>query len=237
MKKIMIVAAVLVVMVASVVSAEVSGSVSTKLLAEYVSPVGFVFYDKPIQQAELFVALPNGFYADLWVSMPLNGKNNFGKEVDYTLGWSGDLAGTGLRLNAGVSYYDCINLFSSKGDVINPYAKLSKTVVIDDSQSITPFVKIELPFAVHNDFQIGSRAYLGASHSWKVTERASFLTDVYVVRDGNKGFVGSLTETVSWKIAKKITAGASFTVSQPISRFLDGRKTQVVPAVGLTFNF
>lgn len=237
MKKMIIAVVVLVVMMAAAASAEVSGSVSTKMLTEYVSPVGFVFYDKPVQQSELFVALPAGFYADLWVSMPLDGRNNFGKEVDYTLGWSGEFAGTGLWLNAGVSYYDCINLFTSKGDVINPYAKLSKTVVIDEKQSITPFVKIELPFAVHNDFQIGSRAYLGASHSWKVAERAVFLTDVYVVRDGSKGFVGSLTETVSWKIAEKITAGASLTVLQPISSFSDGRKTQVVPAIGLTLNF
>jgi len=243
MKKILFAAVALVVVVATAATAEISGSISTKTVAKYVGSAGTKFYDAPVQQTDIFISLPKGFYVDFWNSMPLNGKENFGKEDDWTVGWNGKIGESGLKADIGISYYDFIGLFNSAGDTINPYAKISMDIAVTKNQTLTPYVKIEAPFPVSgSSLKGGVRTYGGIIHTWQASEKLSLSQEAYVVYDNgaygmDSGFIGKYAAGASLKIYKSLSLDASLSATAPLTKVHDGRKTEIVPAIGLSTKF
>lgn len=243
MKKI-ILAVAMVVMMVSVASAEPSGSLSSTTAAKYVGGAGTNFYNAPVQQTDLFIILPHGFYVDFWNSLPINGKDNFGKEVDWTIGWSGKIAESGLKADIGISYYDFIGLFESSGDAINPYAKITKEFsVVAKDQTLAVYVKIETPFAASgNSPKSGVRTYLGFIHAWQMSKNASVFQEAYAVYDNGAygkdgGIIGAYKACANMALSQRFSLGISLVATSPLASMRDGRKTQVVPAVGVTYKF
>ena len=113
MKKI-IIALAMIVMIVSVVNAEVSGSLSTKVLPKYVNGDGVIFYDKPVVWTNLFIGSSNGLYVDLWDSKGFSGQN-YGNEIDLDGGYAKD----GLEI--GMAYWNITPVTTlNKSDMVSP---------------------------------------------------------------------------------------------------------------------
>ena len=102
---------------------------STKVLTQYAGDTGVVAYNRPVSQNDLTITLiQSGMYLDIWQSVSLShpGRStNYGNEIEYYAGWSGEISGIGV--DTGVGYFDLITLFSMpEGDVIQPYFELNK---------------------------------------------------------------------------------------------------------------
>lgn len=242
MKKIILAVFMMVVIMVSVANAEVSGSFSTKMVGKYVANNGFVLYDKAVQQTDLFILLPKEFYADLWISLPWDGKENFGKEVDGTLGWNGALGSTGLMADIGVSYFNYIGLAESKGDMINPFAKISKDFAVVENHTLTPYAKVEFPTPISdNNPKGGIYSYLGIQHTWQVSKTISIIQNAYTVYDDGayeleKGWVGKYNVGANIQMGKGIALSPELSAFSPLTSMSD-RKTEVVPAFGIIYNF
>jgi hypothetical protein len=101
-------------------------SFSSKVLNRYVGETGGVSYDRPVSQNDLTIThIPSGVYLDIWQSISLShsGRStNEGNEIDYFIGWSGDMWGIGV--DTGIGYFDLITLFNMPaGDLNLPMPK------------------------------------------------------------------------------------------------------------------
>jgi len=98
--------------------------------------LGVELYNKPVIQSDLKASWACGLYVDLWNSSPLNGNwnDNFGSEVDYSVGWAGKLSKLGLTgpiselsLDIGTAYFDEPGVFSlGADDLLYSHIKLFK---------------------------------------------------------------------------------------------------------------
>ncbi len=83
----------------------------------------------PALQTDLLFSFKNGLYVDLWNSRSLNGSwndGNLGNEVDYGVGWKGDIA-PHLNLNVGITYFDEPKALTfGAGDIIYPHIFLTR---------------------------------------------------------------------------------------------------------------
>jgi len=97
---------------------------------------GATLYDKGVVQSCLDAAFACGLDVGLWNSVSFKEWNsNYGSELDYFAGWSGDLSKLGIasaglsdiNLSAGVTYFDEPNVgtFGAK-DILYSHIKVSK---------------------------------------------------------------------------------------------------------------
>lgn len=241
MRKIAIAVMILIVTI-SIANAEISGNISTKLVSRYIANNGFVLHNKATQQTDLFILMPQGFYADLWISLPWDGKENLGKEADMTIGWNGAIGSTGVVADLGISYFNYISLSRSDDDMINPYAKISKDFTIAENQILSPYVKIETPFPARDrSLKGGIYTNFGIKHTWKIAKKISFSQDICAVYDNGayeleNGWIGKYNATASVQLGKGYSLDLSLSVFTPLTTFSD-RKTEKVPSIGLIYSF
>lgn len=201
-------------------------TLTTKTLSQYVGPNGIVLRDKPVQQTDLFVSLPKSFYADIWVS--LSGKNDLGKEVDYTLGWSGEVSG--LLLDAGVVYYDLIQLFQSRGDAVNFFGKVSREIAISKSVKLTPYAKAEVIMPTNRDYlEGGTLAYAGSSFNWNMPRGFSLNQEIYVLLDSGtygveRAWISKYSAGIKKQLSKTVAVEPGLSIFVPLSKPTDRQK-------------
>lgn len=225
---------------------EPSFALSTKFWSQYLDNNGAVIHDKPVFQSDLLISLPLGFYFDFWHSMGLDGtglSTDLGDEIDYTLGWNGNLKGIGFDL--GFSYLDFIDLFKMpKGDVLRPYAEINKEFKITEKNIITPYVRWDGSFPAGANSPKGGQWFsAGLKHIWQINEIAALQQKLFTLYDtGALGFekaiIGQYHIGLGWSVAKSVTLELpNFKISTPFTSVNDGRKSEFVIGAGLSFRF
>lgn len=211
-------------------------TVSVTVMDKYVVNKGITLHDGPVLQIDAFFGLRLGFYFDLWASKSLDRlsiNDSFGNEIDLTLGWAGNVRGFGV--DAGIAYFDLIELFSlNGGDVVQPFIELNKTFIPADAHTLTPYVRVEimLPVGWEGNPSSGAHIFAGVKHNWKVLDRlalnqkAAVMYDTGTFAGFSSGILGSYDLGLSVALTESVSVGPTFKVVFPVSDLDDGRKTE-----------
>jgi len=228
-----------------------SFKLSTGAYSKYLLEAGNLAYDGPVVQTDLtlFFNKPpiKGAYFNVWWSAGFDDSNlnsNYGDEVDYTVGWAGEVKG--FTLDIGVSLFEMYRIGSLKGDIIHPYLEVGRPFHLSPQHTLTPFFKVTgvsfLPDEEGDRPDGALRMFLGAKHLWSITPGFSISQRAYVLHDEgacgrDSGFIGRYFAGFEKSIAKGLSFNAGITVSSPITHLDDDRKTEVVYGGGLVFRF
>lgn len=213
---------------------------TTTWLSKYVGSAGVVFHDDPVQQTDITLSFDNGVYVNAWNSLPWNGKEGFGKENDITIAWAGKLGDSGFSLDAGISYFDCYQLFNRENDTINPFAKLSYDWELNPNHTLTSSVKLEVPFNVSGGN--GTVVTAKINHSWKLLEKLylnhgpAFIWDNGACTE-HEGIVARYDLGVSYLVTESFSLTAGVNISTPISSGMNDRETEMVGLISLSYSF
>ncbi len=220
---------------------------STKVLNQYVGDTGVVAYNRPVSQNDLTIThIPSGIYLDIWQSISLNhvGRStNLGNEIEYFLGWSGDIAG--IEMDAGVAYFDLITLFKMpEGDVIQPYIELNKKFDVTERHTLTPYVRAEYGIPAKGNAKEfkGLYVYSGLKHGWQVSKDVSVNQKAAIIFDdgaygADRAWVGAYEIAPSYRIKEWLSIDLTGKVIGPFTNVTDGRKTQFIGGGGVSVNF
>lgn len=181
----------------------VTVNVSSKALSSYVfAETGERLWNKPVLQSEITAEFPLGFYATIWHSTGFDSHFNEdgGDELDYYVGWSGELVH--LELEAGAAYFDAVDLFHASGDTVYLYAQVGKTF-----GAFTPFVKgnfyLQPP---GSDLEGGTVLAAGLSYEVQSPlERLSIPVTGWVGHDDgtfglDSGFISRVEAEATWQL-------------------------------------
>jgi hypothetical protein len=224
----------------------IPGTFSTKLAPKYLGGDGLIFHDQSVLQSGLSINLPIGFYGEIWHSAGLDGTNlnsDGGDEIDYAVGWSGNNILGGLGIDVGVTYIDLKDLFTlPRKDLLIIHNEVNWQTKISITSSLTPYIKYEGFLPAPEGPKAGNILHLGIRHTW--TPDASVFSlgqEIGGLYDNGacgarEGLVGKYKLNLSYKILKNASLDFSTTCTWKIHNASD-RQTEVVPSVGLSFNW
>lgn len=209
-------------------------SVYSLVYGKYLGGNGGIFYDKPVHQSGTTVCY-RGFCGDIWGSYSLDGKNGFGKEVDFTGWYDNDWA------EIGIAYFAIWPRGFS--DVFQPFVKLKRQFIVG-KHTLTPYGKLELYWPASGNIpQHGAIFATGLAHTWHLLEFLDFNHEPALKYDngafGNdSAVIGQYKADFSWKLNKNLTVQLPMLkASTPLTRVRDGRKTEFVVGAGAIFSF
>ena len=246
MKNLVILMSALIVFTGSRASAESDYSVtaSVHVLSEYLVTDGNKPHDNTVIQTDLYVTLPNNLYIDLWWSASPNGSanNDGGDEVDYTIGWNGQL--NGYDVDVSLNYFDFTNIGSTKlGDIFSPSIKVGKSYIVANGLKVTPFIDVNgliLVNAPGNDavnVVTGITTTLTSHPRWTLFQTASLVSDTGVFANDSgllfayqAGGTIRITNTFFLDVVK-------VKLAVPITDFSDGRDNNAVVGTGVVMKF
>lgn len=228
---------------------DVSITLTSTFLSEYILTNGFVVYDKPVFQNDLYTLFPkSGLWIDLWYSTPVGhgkllGNNNAGYEFDWSGGWTGKV--DGFDLTVGLAHYDLFPIGTRKGDIIQPYVEIDKSITIDPSNVLSPYVRWEPTFVTPGtSFEGGNYFRIGLRHTLNPVNLEKFhLTHGVELTydDGTAGFdEGVLLKykaEAAIDVTKHFSVGANVTLWTPLTNVKDVRSSTVVPGGFARFHF
>ncbi len=224
-----------------------SQTLTIQVKDKYLLGKDIVAYNKPVVQTDLFIPLIKGFYLDLWWSSGFNKNLNggFDDEIDYTVGWSGEVKN--LNLDLGVAYYNLFNLGRVAGDILQPYFEFGKSFRIKEQHLLTPYFRTEIYFPVEwkgVDAKRGALIFGGVKYEWQALEYLTVSQKLAMVYDtgtfiaSDRGFLGDYNLALSWKVTEKMSIDLpTFRAIVPLSNLNDGRETKTVFGTGITFKF
>lgn len=201
---------------------------------KYLGGNGGIFHDKPVHQTGTTVCY-RGFCGDIWGSYSLDGRNGFGKEVDFT-GWYGN-----DWMEVGVGYF----ALWPKGfsDVVQPFLKLKRQFTVGKHE-LMPYGKLELYWPASGNIpQSGAIFAAGLLHTWHLLQFLDFNHEPALKFDngafGNdSAVIGQYKADLSWKLDKNLTVQLPMLkASTPLTMVRDGRKTEFVVGTGAVFSF
>jgi hypothetical protein len=230
----------------------IEASTSSRVFSKYIDDAGLVAHNGPVVQSELtIVHVPSGFYVDIWHSASISHggvSSNYGNEIDYTLGWSGDFAG--IEIDAGITYIDNITLFTMPvGDSVRPYVELNKKFEVDERNTMTPFIKTEygIPAKGGSRELKGLHIHSGLKHHLEITKGLNVNQKVVLTLDdgafgADRALVGAYEITPSYRFLKQSFYTMSFELSAraigPLAESKDhARKFQLIGGAGLLVDF
>ncbi|MDP2631054.1 MAG: hypothetical protein Q8P56_06655 [Candidatus Uhrbacteria bacterium] len=193
-----IVALIVLVAVALPISVNAQTSVSTEVVSKYIAGAGFLPHDGATAQVDVSVTLPKGFFFGLWFSSGFDFKPNFGREVDYTLGWQNEVVGTGL------AFYDLNDIFGTQGaDIVLPYLELHPSF-IRVGQTFVPFARAEYNLCTRDRSKNSSLDLsVGVKQFWQINERFSVNQRIRLLYDD--GLFGSRSGFITrWDIGSSV---------------------------------
>lgn len=224
--------------IAAPATAQISVDITTGVRSEYTLIYsGIVAYDEPVVQGDLWWTLPRGFWADMWYSTDFQLQDNFGRELDYGFGWSGD------HVQVGGYYFDIMQQFTGNpdGDVVDIFVKWSTSIELG-SNRLSPFIEANYFFMTRGPASYnGSQPNAGISHHWSILKSLNVDQDVALVYDGSlfgsdRGFVGRYQASLTTHPASWLSLRAPhFRVHTPLSPSIHDRETE--PVVGLDVVF
>jgi len=222
-------------------------SFSSKVLNRYVGDTGVVSYDRPVSQNDLTITHnPSGVYLDIWQSISLthSGRStNYGNEIEYLIGWSGEIIGIGA--DAGIGYFDLITLFNMpEGDVIQPYIEFNKKITAAGQHTLTPYVRAEygIPAKGNAKELKGLYVHTGLKHGWQITDDISVSQKAALIFDGgaygaDRAWVGAYEVSPSYRVREWLSLDLSGKVVGPFTSVTDGRTTQFIGSAGFSLNY
>jgi len=222
-------------------------SFSSKVLNRYVGETGVVSYNRPVSQNDLTIThVPSGIYLDIWQSISLShtGRStNEGNEIDYFIGWSGDMWGIGV--DTGIGYFDLITLFNMPaGDVTQPYIELNKKIAIAGQHALTPYARIEYGIPAKGNAKEfrGLYVHTGLKHGWQVTDAISVNQKAAIIFDdgaygADRAWVGAYEAAPSYRFREWLSLDLSGKVVGPFTGVTDGRTTQFIGSAGISLNY
>lgn len=216
-------------------------TVASQLLSKYVDDNGAKYTSGAVLQSSALANLPLGVWFEAWNSKSLRISER--NELDLTLGMTKEIFG--IEVEVGVAYVNLERLMkSNQGDLWKGYASMKRGFKIADSQTMAPFVRIQgyLPVRGSSADEKGFNATLGIEHGVDMTKGVNFSQKTsFLYDDGALGFDRAVIFGYEAGLEAKICGPASLTISgritTPISAVNDGRKTEIIPAVGVKFNF
>ncbi len=221
-------------------------SFSSKVFSQYVGDTGTVFYNRAVSQNDLTISHKSGVYLDVWTSTSLKNAGvatNYGNEVDYTLGWAGEISGVGI--DAGVSYWDLVKLFEMpEGDIVQPYLELNKKVELAVGHTLTPSVKAEygIPAKGNDPLSKGLHVHGALKHGWEISKHFSLNQKAVLTYDdgaygASRALVGAYEFAPTVKLTSWLSLEGSAKVIGPLSQVDDGRKAEYIFAGGFSTSF
>lgn len=232
---------------ASAPNESVSVKFFPKVLSNYKIFNGVTIHDDPVVETDLTLAFPKGFQLGLVHYVGLNDadlSSDFGDELDYTLGWSGKILGTDVV--AGASYFDIVELgYRTKGvtDVIRGYLGASRNYEITEGHKLGPTAKLESRMRVEGHSDLGFALWVGAQHSWQISQSFSFSQKLRAIGDtGSIGFkdivLGRYDAGFNYCFGKNVTWNIfSFTLTTPLTPAGNGQETGETYGTGLLISF
>ena len=229
----------------------VSVEFSSYWLSQYVSPFDMLVSKNAVVQSEARIWIEPGgdfgrFYADIWHSIDDRGSanSNTGDEIDYTLGWKGNLY-RGISLNLWATYFDFVPMGKELGgDQIRFNAELERKLKFGETVSVSPSIRFEVPWGLKGyQDPSGLRVYPGVKGSWEFISGCSINQRIGLCLDD--GACGLQPGTFidykvgfSWQIEKWLMVEPfSFRIIGPLATMSDGRKTEMIFGSGLTVKF
>jgi len=202
------------------------------------SSSGGVVYDKPVLQTDLFIAFQNGIYVDFWNSKSLNSDwENYGNEIDWSLGWYGLVRGFGL--DVGVAYFDEPMGFAfDKQDSWCSHIKVSRDIGL-----CTVYGSFENYAVWHNSGTTGGNVYtIGASKNMEVNKLLSIKSSASTAYDGGPygretGFLLHTGAELDWKVSEKLTLVIPEVKLHVPLTVDDARETEAVVYAGFSYQF
>lgn len=226
---------------------EAEFTVAPRVSSQFVNVGGIVLHDRPVLQTSLTAATPSGAYANLFHSVGLDDadlSNNGGDEIDYTVGWSGDLVER-VTLDANVAYYDIHDIFHvPREDIVVPYATIGRPWELG-THILKPRIQ-EWGFipAYGDSGAATSLTGLGLKHEWQLrdwltlAQEADAKYDNGGFPDTDSGWLADYSLGLSWPISKHITLEApGFRIVVPLTPFSDGRETELIGWGGFSVKF
>jgi len=228
-------------------------NLDTRFQSQSVSPFGKLIWPKPVEQQEVTVwfpkvnGIPGRFYFDLWHSTNFDSTfdGEGADEVDASIGWKGEIW-NGIGLNLWATYLDFQPIMKTpeKGDQVRFFAELDRKFQITKTQSLTPFVRFEVPWGLkgYKD-DSGLRVYPGVKHNWEFVPNWAIYQKLNLcLDDGATGLqpavIGDYKTGLTWKVNSWLTIEPiNFRVVQPLNSISDGRETEMIvgAAVGIKF--
>ncbi len=210
--------------------------VSTEVVSKYIAGAGFLPHDGTTTQVDVLITLPKGFFFGLWFSSGFDFKPNFGREVDYTLGWQNEVVGTGL------AFYDLNDIFGTQGaDIVLPYLELHPSFMRVD-QTFTPFVRAEYNLCTRSMSKNSSLDLsVGMKQSWQISERFSVNQRIRLLYDdglfgSRSGFITRWDIGASAQVTRQVNLNLSVKNSIP-SRSMTDRQNLTSFGVGVSSSF
>lgn len=234
MKKALVVLTICLLFAGAAYAEGPSITVYSQAWGKYLGGNGGIFYDKPVHQTGTTVCY-RGFCGDIWGSYSLDGRDGFGKEVDFTAWYGNDWA------EIGVGYF----ALWPKGfsDVIQPFVKLKRQFTAGKHE-LTPYGKLELYWPASGSVpQNGAIFAAGLAHTWHLLPFLDFNNEPALKYDngafGNdSAVIGQYKADLSWKLNKNLTVQLPMLkASTPLTKVHDGRKTEFVVGAGAVFTF
>jgi hypothetical protein len=209
--------------------------------SEYVGNDGVVLSTGPVTQDGVVFAWANGAYVGLWGSVPFRSGNNndYGKEVDVSVGWSGHV----WLFNANVtfSHYNLhpVGRINSR-DVVSVIGEVSPRSPWQIGEtSLTPYLKLEALNSSGNGIKNATQVFVGLNsrtpigNNWTLEQKVQ-LGHQPKFPGLSSGWNGYYQLNVTHTFSNGLTVGPEFRRYQPLG--LDGgRKGENV--FGVTFGY
>lgn len=227
-----------------------SGKISVIIWNQYLGGTAAVARKAPVLQTDLYLQLPHGFYLEPWISTDFNRNfaNDFGKEIDWNVGWAGKIDGFGLDL--GASYFDLVRLFSANGpigDIIELHGEVNRSfrlIAFDRAHTITPYLRFEGKLPIREEVDKGLYAHVGLRHSWQIFSSLRLDHSVETFYDTGAfrfrpALIGVYQVGLNWKLTKSISIGPQVKFSMPLAfqGMPDRRRGEAAFGGGITFEF
>lgn len=225
---------------------ETEMSLSSKVLSRFVNQAGLVLHDRPVLQTSLTAATPSGAYANLSHSVGLDDadpSSNSGDEIDYTLGWSGNVVEK-VTLDANVAYYDVHKLFQvPQDDIVVPFLEIGREWQFGQ-HLLKPRVQGWgfIP-AVGKSSSWTLLTGIGLKHEWKISDwlklnqEADVKYDNGGLPDTDSGFLADISNGLQWTISEHIEIEApGIRLTIPLTPFFD-RDFEVIGYGGIAITF
>lgn len=180
-------------------------TVSTAALSKYITRIGKIPYSSAVSQTDINVSFPgSGLYVDLWGSTGFDGKQTFGREIDFSVGYAD------ANMDVGAAYYNLIPLEKFSGDVFDLYAEAHHRFNLG-SHALTPYAKasglIATTDAGRNSAFIGA---LGVRYVWLLHPSVNLFHSVEFVYNtpiygGNSGLAARYDASLNLKLSETVT--------------------------------
>jgi hypothetical protein len=199
---------------------------------------GGVLHNDRVVQSSINVQFDNGLYLNLWGSVSPDGKSNLGDELDYKVGWTGEI-GKGWKGNFFLAYFDEPRIGTlGAGDILHAVAGISHSIG-----------EYEFDFTVKNYTPTGGSNFEGGwligpsvSRNFALTENLSVFAKVSLWHDDggfgqDDGFVLNPYVSVDWKITEHFTWSLLNANGYVLLDVHDSREDDVMLGTGFKIEF